>query len=111
MPRRIGRIDEALVEHALHWDVEMLEWSAAPPKSPRMRGSATRNTYSPLCCDAYCAGWRFAASALIKLEPRFHNWPRGVTVSTLDSESSDRGSNPREAFFWISGMPEQGTCC
>ena len=25
-------------------------------------------------------------------------WPRGVTVSTLDSESSDRGSNPREAF-------------
>ena len=27
-----------------------------------------------------------------------YNWPRGVTVSTLDSESSDRGSNPREAF-------------
>ena len=26
------------------------------------------------------------------------NRPRGVTVSTLDSESSDRGSNPREAF-------------
>ena len=26
-------------------------------------------------------------------------WSRGVTVSTLDSESSDRGSNPREAFF------------
>ena len=25
--------------------------------------------------------------------------PRGVTVSTLDSESSDRGSNPREAFL------------
>jgi hypothetical protein len=25
-------------------------------------------------------------------------WPRGVTVSTLDCESSDRGSNPREAF-------------
>ena len=25
------------------------------------------------------------------------SWPRGVTVSTLDSESSDRGSNPREA--------------
>ena len=24
-----------------------------------------------------------------------HIWPRGVTVSTLDSESSDRGSNPR----------------
>ena len=27
-----------------------------------------------------------------------NTWPRGVTVSTLDSESSDRGSNPREAF-------------
>ena len=26
-------------------------------------------------------------------------WSRGVTVSTLDSESSDRGSNPREASF------------
>ena len=24
---------------------------------------------------------------------------RGVTVSTLDPESSDRGSNPREAFY------------
>ena len=29
---------------------------------------------------------------------RLDTWPRGVTVSTLDSESSDRGSNPREAF-------------
>ena len=29
---------------------------------------------------------------------RLGTWPRGVTVSTLDSESSDRGSNPREAF-------------
>ena len=28
-------------------------------------------------------------------------WPRGVTVGTLDSESSDRGSNPREAFSLI----------
>ena len=27
------------------------------------------------------------------------NRPRGVTVSTLDSESSDRGSNPREAYL------------
>jgi hypothetical protein len=29
---------------------------------------------------------------------RRDNWPRGVTVSTLDSESSDRGSNLRGAF-------------
>jgi hypothetical protein len=28
----------------------------------------------------------------------FFNKPRDVTVSTLDSKSSDRGSNPREAF-------------
>ena len=28
-------------------------------------------------------------------------WPRGVTVSTLDSESSDRGPNPREAFCFV----------
>ena len=26
------------------------------------------------------------------------NWSRGVTVSTLDSESSDRGSNSRGTF-------------
>ena len=25
-------------------------------------------------------------------------WPRGVTVSTLGSASSDSGSNPRDAF-------------
>jgi hypothetical protein len=29
------------------------------------------------------------------------NWPRGVTVSTLDSESSVRGSDPREAFEYF----------
>ena len=32
-------------------------------------------------------------------------WPRGVTVSTLDSESSDRGSNPREALALNSLRP------
>ena len=29
------------------------------------------------------------------------NWPCGATVSTLDSESSDRGSNPREALSLV----------
>ena len=29
------------------------------------------------------------------------SWPHGVTVSTLYSESSDRGSNPREAFACV----------
>ena len=31
--------------------------------------------------------------------------PRGVTVNTLDSESNDRGSNPRKALPWL--MPCQ----
>ena len=34
-------------------------------------------------------------------------WPRGVTVSTLDSESSDRGSNPREAFTQASAITRE----
>jgi len=38
------------------------------------------------------------------------HWPRGVTVSTLDSESSERGSNPREAFAWI-GKAAHWTRC
>ena len=33
-----------------------------------------------------------------KTELRCVSGPRGVTVSTLDSESSDRGSDPREAL-------------
>ena len=38
-------------------------------------------------------------SGLTRLPVLVVKGPRGVTVSTLDSESSDRGSNPREAFF------------
>ena len=39
--------------------------------------------------------------------------PRGVTVSTLDSESSDRGSNPREAFSRVATLlvPALGYVC
>ena len=37
--------------------------------------------------------------AMRKPSVRLLDWLRGVTVSTLDSESSDRGSNPREAFI------------
>ena len=58
----------------------------------------------------YISGWcRFEQSRQLSkkknvISQRFIscNWPRGVTVSTLDSESSDRGSNPREAFLCIS---------
>ena len=38
-----------------------------------------------------------------------HIWPRGVTVSTLDSESSDRGSNPREAFLALAAQEVSNT--
>ena len=37
-------------------------------------------------------------------------WPRGVTVSTLDSESSDRGSNPREASFVFVPLRARASC-
>ena len=38
-------------------------------------------------------------------------WPRGVTVSTLDPESSDRGSNPREAFVYVHHhIPDDEAC-
>ena len=39
---------------------------------------------------------------------RFKTWPRGVTVSTLDSESSDRGTNPREVSYWVHGCWRDG---
>ena len=40
-----------------------------------------------------------------KLERVEDNWSRGVTVSTLDSESSDRGSNPRGTFLQAEQKP------
>ena len=38
-------------------------------------------------------------------------WSRGVTVSTLDSESSDRGSNPRGTFPSIPAGKLDGRAC
>jgi hypothetical protein len=38
---------------------------------------------------------------------RRDNWPGGVTDSTLDSESSDRGSNPRGAFPIASNLADR----
>ena len=35
------------------------------------------------------------------------SWSYGVTVSTLDSESSDRGSNPRRTFRFSQTGVEQ----
>jgi hypothetical protein len=38
-------------------------------------------------------------------------WPRGVTVSILDSESNDRASNPHEAFCQYSAdLTSLGPC-
>ena len=41
---------------------------------------------------------RWNGSAVFRKE---FKWPYGVTVSTLDSESSDGGSNPPTAFFFF----------
>ena len=41
--------------------------------------------------------WCVAVLRCVNYGGQLSTWPRGVTVSTLDSESSDRGSNPREA--------------
>jgi hypothetical protein len=50
-------------------------------------------------CKSTGAGTRRAEFVFLKVS---HHFPtqrsHGVTVSTLDSESSDRGSNPRESF-------------
>ena len=35
------------------------------------------------------------------------SWPRGVAASTLESASSDRGSNPREAFVFRGAQKER----
>ena len=40
-----------------------------------------------------------------KVERVEDNWSRGVTASTLDSESSDRGSNPRGTFLQAEQKP------
>ena len=49
-------------------------------------------------------GQGFVVSATAYFVTRYHR-PRGVTVSTLDSESSDRGSNAREAFASALPLP------
>jgi hypothetical protein len=38
--------------------------------------------------------WQASKEACFKL----HHWPHGVRVSTLHSESNNRGPNPREAY-------------
>ena len=93
-------------------------------EAPRLRGRRpTPDTRRPTP-DARCAKpkpkpfrIRIRIRMILRIPRRVHglrlcfvfNRPRGVTVSTLDSESSDRGSNPREAFLgqWLSFKCEE----
>ena len=54
----------------------------------------------PACAVLLAAAilWRLLAAASGKRRRLNHQWPCGVTASTLDPESSNRGSNPRKAF-------------
>ena len=62
------------------------------------------------------SGFRDLVASFRDLGPRLFlllvicNWSRGVTVSTLDSESSDRGSNPRGTSMPIQLLRAQVTC-
>jgi hypothetical protein len=70
-----------------------------PPRSALIRQCLSAGRSAQHVCTPTapaCVGAQNAAN---------FNWPRGVTVSTLDSESSDRGSNPREAFCQYRGRP------
>ena len=88
--------------------------SVCAPKSASQLGTAQRTTKQSvirfrqdqragdLKCKHSIGRARFFATRLDQLQEASvltGIWPRGVTVSILDSESSDRGSNPREAFL------------
>ena len=62
------------------------------PRLTLMRSCRCQSQRSQHSCISFSAAETYLAS---ECPPSI--WPRGVTVSTLDSESSDRGSNPREA--------------
>ena len=58
-----------------------------------------KNVFAPTCAIASGTAQRSDWSAsLARAWLLDSGWSHGVTVSTLDSESSDRGSNPRETF-------------
>ena len=83
-------------------------------RSTKKYNDTGRRTARPNTCLARAPRW--AETLLLALSTgieqmlllaTMHHWPRGVTVSTLDSESSDRGSNPREAFSNQDGPDER----
>jgi hypothetical protein len=75
--------------------------SSASPFTAMQRMSGGVEVSRPPNCNQY--DLVFLGHQIVALDEAWldlvFNRPRGVTVSTLDSESSDRGSNPREAFL------------
>jgi hypothetical protein len=71
---RLSKIQAEATTNAGASKSHRAEMPARPP-GPPARFSADSGSFGPVA-------------------PRRNNWPRGVTASTLDSESSDRGSNP-----------------
>ena len=65
-----------------------------PHDEPRARGSWRRETLSR-CALCKCTSLVFDIGKMSMAPTRSH----GVSVSTLDSASTDRGANPRETFF------------
>jgi hypothetical protein len=76
-----------------------LQPGVMPPRSALIRQClSVRRSAQQVCTPNAppCGGAQNAAN---------FNWPRGVAVSTLDSGSSHRGSNPRQAFCQYRGRP------
>jgi hypothetical protein len=85
--------------------VYALQQGVMPPQSAliRQRLSVGRSAQHVCTPNVFpCGGAQNAANL---------NWPRGVKASTLDSESSDRGSNPREALCqYLADLTSLGPC-
>ena len=62
----------------------------------RLRSAAHQACGPPLLGPPGASSSVAESSVVCRLQELVSSWSRGVTVSTLDSESSDRGSNPRE---------------
>ena len=98
-PQCVGLCHCARQKIPLHLTPAMLPEVKYPQRNPR-------NTATPAACNLQrpalqrcslhvrCYEHQMECSSAVKKQ-----WLRGVTASTLDSESSDRGSNPREASF------------
>ena len=68
-----------------------LQSFALPTEPPRCAQGTGRQPCMPT------ATW----FARLQWDPQLYIWSRGVTVSTLDSESSNRGSHPRGTSFTV----------